>query len=66
MPFDYLWQFSNYPISNNDFYEGKIQMNKTEILRFEKEINIYLTLSEEDQLFTSAEKNSKKWFKKMP
>jgi hypothetical protein len=29
MPFDYLWQFSNYPISNNDFYEGKIQMNKT-------------------------------------
>ena len=57
MPFDYLWQFSNYPISNNDFYEGKIQMNKTKkYFDFEKEINIYLTLSEEDQLFTSAER----------
>jgi hypothetical protein len=28
-----------------------------------KEINIYLTLSEEDQLFTSAERIAKKWFK---
>ena len=57
MPFDYLWQFSNYPISNNDFYEGKIQMNKTKkYFDFEKEINIYLTLSEEDQLLTSAER----------
>jgi transglutaminase/protease-like cytokinesis protein 3 len=59
MPFDYLWQFSNYPISNNDFYEGKIQMNKTKkYFDFEK-INIYLTLSEEDQLFTSAERIAK-------
>jgi hypothetical protein len=64
MPFDYLWQFSNYPISNNDFYEGKIQMNKTKkYFDFEKEINIYLTLSEEDQLFTSAERIAKNGLK---
>ncbi len=64
MPFDYLWQFSNYPISNNDFYEGKIQMNKTKkYFDFEKEINIYQTLSEEDQLFTSAERIAKNGLK---
>lgn len=64
MPFDYLWQLSNYSISNNDFYEGKIQMNKTKkYFDFEKEINIYLTLSEEDQLFTSAERIAKNGLK---
>jgi hypothetical protein len=41
MPFD-LWQFSNYPISNNDFYEGKIQMNKTKKY-FDFEKNQYLS-----------------------
>lgn len=29
MPFDYLWQFLNYPITNKDFYEGKIQINRS-------------------------------------
>jgi len=28
MPFDYLWQFLNYPITNQEFYEGKTQQNK--------------------------------------
>lgn len=29
MPFDYLWQFVYYPVTNQEFYEGKIQQNKT-------------------------------------
>lgn len=29
IPFDYLWQFLNYPITNQEFYEGKIQANKS-------------------------------------
>jgi hypothetical protein len=29
MPFDYLWQFVNYPVTNQEFYEGKVQSNKT-------------------------------------
>ena len=29
MPFDYLWQFLNYPITNQEFYEGKIKENQT-------------------------------------
>lgn len=27
MPFDYLWQFLNHPISNQDFYEGNTSEN---------------------------------------
>jgi len=27
MPFDYLWQFLYYPVSNQEFYEGKTQEN---------------------------------------
>jgi hypothetical protein len=29
MPFDYLWQFLYYPISNQAFYEGKTTQDKT-------------------------------------
>jgi hypothetical protein len=29
MPFDYLWQFLYYPITNPEFYEGKTGQNKT-------------------------------------
>jgi uncharacterized membrane-anchored protein YhcB (DUF1043 family) len=29
MPFDPLWQFLNYPLSNQDFYEGKFKEDKT-------------------------------------
>jgi len=27
MPFDYLWQFLYYPVSNHEFYEGRTQEN---------------------------------------
>lgn len=29
IPFDYLWQFLNYPVTNQEFYEGKTDENKT-------------------------------------
>jgi hypothetical protein len=55
IPFDYLWQFSNYPITNGEFYEGKIQINKSKkYFDFEKEIVKYNASSEIDQLFETA------------
>ncbi|MGZ9734440.1 transglutaminase domain-containing protein [Flavobacterium sp. GNP002] len=64
IPFDYLWQFSNYPITNGEFYEGKIQINKTKkFFDFEKEITKYNDLSEADQLFASAERIEKNGLK---
>ncbi|MFV8365249.1 transglutaminase domain-containing protein [Flavobacterium sp. XS1P27] len=64
IPFDYLWQFSNYPITNGEFYEGKIQINKTKkYFDFEKEINKYSAMPEADQLFASAERIEKNGLK---
>ena len=64
IPFDYLWQFLNYPITNNEFYEGRTQINKSKKhFNFESEIGEYNTLSEIDKLFESAariEKNGVK------
>ena len=60
IPFDYLWQFSNYPITNNEFYEGKIQINKgKKYFDFEKEITKHHNLSEVDQLVASAQRIKK-------
>lgn len=57
MPFDYLWQFLNYPISNGEFYEGKIQVNKSKkYFDFEREIVRYNNLSQTDQLFESVQR----------
>ena len=64
MPFDYLWQFSNYPVTNSEFYEGKIQINKTKkYFDFEKETGKYNALSEADQLWASAERIEKNGLK---
>ncbi|MFA9190466.1 transglutaminase domain-containing protein [Flavobacterium sp. FZUC8N2.13] len=64
MPFDYLWQFSNYPVTNAEFYAGKIQVDKTKkYFDYEKEIALYYKISDNDQLFESAvrvEKNGLK------
>lgn len=29
MPFDYLWQFLNYPVTNEEFYDGNTKQNTT-------------------------------------
>jgi transglutaminase/protease-like cytokinesis protein 3 len=64
IPFDYLWQFLNYPITNNEFYEGRTQINKSKKhFNFESEIVKYNTLSEIDKLVESVariEKNGVK------
>ena len=57
IPFDYLWQFLNYPITNNEFYEGKIQINKTKkYFDFDQEITQLNTVSKTDQLLASTER----------
>ena len=64
IPFDYLWQFLNYPITNAEFYEGKIQINKTKkYFDFEKEIVQHNSLNPIDQLFASAERIEKNGLK---
>jgi transglutaminase/protease-like cytokinesis protein 3 len=57
IPFDYLWQFLNYPITNQEFYVGKTQINKSKkYFDFESEIAKYESLSEIDKLYDSAER----------
>lgn len=64
MPFDYMWQFLNYPITNTEFYSGKTQIDKSKnYFDFEKEIARYDTLSETDQLFETADRTQKNGLK---
>ncbi len=57
MPFDYLWQFLNYPINNQEFYEGKIQIDKTKkYFDFEGELTRYNQLSETNKLFETIKR----------
>jgi Transglutaminase-like superfamily len=64
IPFDYLWQFLNYPVTNQEFYEGKAQQNKTKLFfNFKDTIQAYEKQSHIDQLISSAyrvEKNGVK------
>ncbi len=60
MPFDYLWQFMNYIITNQEFIIGKIQIDKTKkIFDFETEITKYEALPKIDQYFESAQRIEK-------
>ncbi|OFZ01594.1 MAG: hypothetical protein A3K10_01205 [Bacteroidetes bacterium RIFCSPLOWO2_12_FULL_31_6] len=55
MPFDYLWQFLNYPLSNQEFYDGKTQQNKiTSYFDFMDSIQVYEKQSHIDQLISSV------------
>jgi Transglutaminase-like superfamily len=64
IPFDYLWQFLNYPVTNQEFYEGKAQQNKIKLFfNFKDTIQAYEKQSHIDQLISSAyrvEKNGVK------
>lgn len=64
IPFDYLWQFLNYPVTNQEFYEGKTQQNTTKpFFNFKDTILVYEKQSHIDQLISSAyrvEKNGVK------
>lgn len=64
IPFDYLWQFLNYPITNQEFYDGKTQTNKSKkYFDFEKELAKYNSLTEVHQVFESAERIQKNGIK---
>jgi hypothetical protein len=50
MPFDYLWQFLNYPVTNQEFIDGKTQLNKAKpIFDFVTQIEEYDRLSDLDK-----------------
>lgn len=60
MPFDYLWQFLNYPITNQEFYNNNFVINKKKPnFDFEAEIEKYNSLSYIDQLRSSADRIEK-------
>lgn len=57
MPFDYLWQFLNYPISNDEFQKGLTLINKSKpFFDFEKEIGFYENYTESVKLITSIKR----------
>lgn len=64
MPFDYLWQFLSYPITNQEFIDGKTQLNKTKAaFDFATQIEDYDRLSDLDKARTTLirmEKNGVK------
>ncbi|PWA10205.1 transglutaminase domain-containing protein [Flavobacterium laiguense] len=50
MPFDYLWQFLKYPVTNQEFIDGKTQLNKTKpTFDFVTQIEDYDGLSDLDK-----------------
>ena len=53
--FDYLWQFLHYPISNKEFYEGKIEPDTSnKYFDYQKEIAKFEKLNDSDKAFESA------------
>jgi hypothetical protein len=66
IPFDYMWQFLNYPITNQEFYEGSIQENKSKpyfsyvdsIKAYENKNNIEQKISAAYRIEKNGVKNS--------
>lgn len=60
MPFDYLWQLRDYPITNQEFmegvYAGEVQKKRFD---FDKEIERYEKLPKEEQLYEVAQRIEK-------
>jgi hypothetical protein len=55
MPFDPLWEFLNYPITNQEFYEGKTQVNSSKLLfSCLDTLKAYETLTDHDKLVSST------------
>jgi transglutaminase/protease-like cytokinesis protein 3 len=62
MPFDYLWQFLPFPISHQEFIEGKSTSNKIKY-DFNAEIVKYESLTNMDQYFESSQRIEKNGIK---
>lgn len=57
MPFDYMWQFSEYPITNQEFYDRKTEATYQSVpYDFENEIENYLGLSVAEQAKATAKR----------
>ncbi|HXB95793.1 MAG TPA: transglutaminase domain-containing protein [Puia sp.] len=55
MPFDYLWEFLYYPITNQEFYEGKTAEDKSKsYFSFPDSIRVYEGLSSVEQESAAA------------
>ncbi len=64
MPFDYLWQFLSYPITNQEFIAGKAVVNQgKKEFNFASEIAKYESLSKVDAFFESAQRIEKNGIK---
>ncbi len=66
MPFDPLWQFINYPLTNQEFYEGKTEQNKNKpffnftdsLKQFENDSEIEKLVSANRRIEQNGVKNS--------
>ena len=64
MPFDYLWQFMDYPLTNQEFIDGVIAADASKVkFDFIKEIARYEALSKANQFFESSERIKKNGMK---
>jgi hypothetical protein len=64
MPFDYLWQFLNYPITNQEFYDGKTSVDSTkESFDFNTEIETNEKLTDSEKAIKSATRIEKSGLK---
>ena len=64
IPFDYLWQFLNYPITNQEFYDGKIQVDPSKTyFDFVTKISSNNSLSETEKARESAKRIAKNGIK---
>ncbi|WP_163408815.1 transglutaminase domain-containing protein [Flavobacterium ajazii] len=59
MPFDYLWQFLNNPINNQEFMEGVYSGEQKPMFDFEKEIVRYESIPKVQQLFEVSQRIEK-------
>ena len=65
MPFDYLWQFLNYPITNQEFIDGKVASGKSRpyfsfkdsIQAYEKQDDIARLISTADRIEKNGVRN---------
>jgi len=64
MPFDFLWQFLYYPVTNQEFYEGKIQQNKSKpFFAFPDSIRVHEKKDTVEQLMAVAARIEKNGIK---
>lgn len=64
MPFDYLWQFMDYPLTNKEFIDGVVAEDKTKKkFDFVKEIARFESLSKREQYSESSQRIQKNGMK---